>query len=184
MYINGQLNAVRECSPDPITFTGGYDDDKVNIGRFTTTLGSPRYHFKGKLDELCIFSRALSAAEVKQIYNSGITIISIPDPLFVDPVNDDYHLKSERGRYWPEHDVWVLDKQTSPCVDAGDPLSDYSAEPSPNGQRINLGAYGGTPFASMSEWPLEWDWNHDGIVDLDDLAILTNWWLDNVEWDL
>ena len=32
------------------------------------------------------------------------------NPLFVDPNSGDYHLKSERGRYWPEHDVWVLDK--------------------------------------------------------------------------
>jgi len=32
------------------------------------------------------------------------------DPLFVDPDNDDYHIHSERGRYWPEHDIWVLDK--------------------------------------------------------------------------
>ncbi|MCX5636395.1 MAG: hypothetical protein NTX52_01710, partial [Planctomycetota bacterium] len=36
------------------------------------------------------------------------------DPCFVDPNNSDYHLLSQRGRYWPEHDVWVLDKVTSP----------------------------------------------------------------------
>ncbi|MBN1360264.1 MAG: PD40 domain-containing protein [Sedimentisphaerales bacterium] len=35
------------------------------------------------------------------------------DPLFVDPENGDYHLRSERGRYWPEHDVWVLDEVSS-----------------------------------------------------------------------
>jgi hypothetical protein len=27
------------------------------------------------------------------------------DPSFVDPKNGDYHLRSARGRYWPEHDV-------------------------------------------------------------------------------
>jgi hypothetical protein len=73
------------------------------------------------------------------------------DPLFVDPNGKDYHLLSERGRYWPAYDVWVLDKVTSPCLDAGDLQSDYSGEPKPNGGRINLGAYGGTAFASMSE---------------------------------
>jgi len=73
------------------------------------------------------------------------------DPLFVDPNNDDYHLRSERGRYWPEHDVWVLDKITSPCVDGGDPAFEPLDEPRPNGDRINMGAYGGTAFASMSE---------------------------------
>ncbi len=72
------------------------------------------------------------------------------DPLFVDPDNDDYHIRSERGRYWPEHDIWVLDKVTSPCVDAGDPAADISNEPMPNGGRINIGAYGGTTEASLS----------------------------------
>jgi parallel beta-helix repeat protein len=75
------------------------------------------------------------------------------DPLFVDPDSGDYHLRSERGRYWPEHDVWVLDEITSPCVDGGDPTADYSGEPMPNGGRINMGAYGGTPEASLSPAP-------------------------------
>jgi hypothetical protein len=72
------------------------------------------------------------------------------DPLFVDPVGGDYRLASERGRYWPEHDVWVLDKVTSPSVDGGDPGADPLREPMPNGNRINMGAYGGTPQASLS----------------------------------
>jgi hypothetical protein len=72
------------------------------------------------------------------------------DPLFVDPVAGDYRLASERGRYWPEHDIWVLDKVTSPCVDGGDPGADPLREPMPNGSRINMGAYGSTPQASLS----------------------------------
>jgi len=72
------------------------------------------------------------------------------DPLFVDPDGDDYHIRSERGRYWPRFDIWVLDKVTSPCVDAGDPATDVANEPAPNGGRINIGAYGGTVEASMS----------------------------------
>jgi hypothetical protein len=72
------------------------------------------------------------------------------DPMFVDPDNDDYHIRSERGRYWPEHDIWVLDKVTSPCVDGGDPHADTLNEPMPNGGRINIGAYGGTTKASLS----------------------------------
>jgi len=75
------------------------------------------------------------------------------DPLFVGPDTGDYHLRSARGRYWPEHDVWVLDEITSPCVDGGDPTADYSGEPMPNGGRINMGAYGGTAYGSMSEMP-------------------------------
>jgi hypothetical protein len=75
------------------------------------------------------------------------------DPLFADPDGGDYHLRSWRGRYWPAHDVWVLDEMTSPCIDAGDPAADFSAEPSPNGGRINMGAFGGTAYASLMEGP-------------------------------
>ena len=100
------------------------------------------------------------------------------DPIFADPENGDYHLRSQRGRYWPEHDVWVLDKVTSPCIDSGDPTADYSNEPIPNGSRINMGAYGETAYASLSETPcLECDTNHDGVVDMMDYALLAENWL-------
>ncbi|MBN1806539.1 MAG: hypothetical protein JW837_14925 [Sedimentisphaerales bacterium] len=74
------------------------------------------------------------------------------DPLFVDPENGDYHLCSNRGRYWPEHDVWVLDEVTSPCIDGGDPNDKPLNEPLPNGNRINMGAYGGTSQAGLSPY--------------------------------
>ena len=73
------------------------------------------------------------------------------DPLFVDPNNNDYHLRSERGRYWPRHNVWVLDDVTSACVDGGDPAADCSGERKPNGGRVDMGAYGDSAYASMSE---------------------------------
>lgn len=76
------------------------------------------------------------------------------DPLFVDPDNGDYHLKSENGRWDPAADdgtgAWVADSVTSPSIDAGDPGSDFANEPEPNGTRVNLGAYGNTPEASKS----------------------------------
>jgi hypothetical protein len=106
------------------------------------------------------------------------------DPLFADPNNDDYHLLSERGRYWPLHDVWVLDKVTSPCIDGGDPAVDPSGEPIPNGGRINMGAYAGTRYASMSEmqW-LDADVNLDGLVDISDVIELIEKWLEVAGWD-
>ncbi|UCG50244.1 MAG: right-handed parallel beta-helix repeat-containing protein, partial [Phycisphaerales bacterium] len=101
------------------------------------------------------------------------------DPMFVDPANGDYHLLSERGRYRATTDEWLLDRVSSPCIDAGDPASDYSREPEPNGGRINMGAYGGTAYASMSEtWP-PGDLNDDRVVDMLDFAIMAAYWLED-----
>ena len=132
------------------------------------------------------------------------------DPLFADPNNNDYHLKSGAGRWnpilytngdfnndrnidfedldilagywlWTEPEMiadltsdnlvnfadyalfasnwrqigetsedWLVDGVNSPCIDVGDPGSNYSLEPAPNGGRINMGAFGNTEFASKS----------------------------------
>ena len=71
------------------------------------------------------------------------------DPIFADFANGDYHLQSEYGRYLPE-DVWVMDSQTSPCIDSGDPSMHTGREQKSHGGRVNMGAYGGTPYASRS----------------------------------
>ena len=71
------------------------------------------------------------------------------DPLFVHPDAGDFHLRSRGGSL---HDgEWVADWATSPCVDAGDPAAPPGDESEPNGNRLNLGAYGGTAAASRSE---------------------------------
>jgi hypothetical protein len=72
------------------------------------------------------------------------------DPYFADANTDDYHLKSKAGRWEPNCQTWVQDANTSPCIDAGNPNSPIGLEPFPNGGRINMGAYGGTPEASKS----------------------------------
>jgi predicted outer membrane repeat protein len=72
------------------------------------------------------------------------------DPLFADPENGDYHLKSQAGRWDSISQVWVQDDVTSPCIDAGDPPNPVDQEPVPNGGRINMGVYGGTLEASKS----------------------------------
>ncbi len=72
------------------------------------------------------------------------------DPLFADKDRSDYHLKSQWGRYVYASNTWVTDSKTSPCIDAGNSRDDYRGEPTPNGGRINMGAYGGTPYASKS----------------------------------
>ena len=72
------------------------------------------------------------------------------DPLFADPNNGDYHLKSQAGRWNPISGSWVIDEATSPCIDAGDPVTPVGLEPLPNGGIINMGAYGGNAEASKS----------------------------------
>ncbi len=71
-------------------------------------------------------------------------------PMFVEPDNGDYYLQSEYGRYLPEDGVWVTDSQTSPCIDSGHPSMHTGREQKPHGGRVNMGAYGGTPYASKS----------------------------------
>ncbi|WP_406656874.1 disaggregatase related repeat-containing protein [Methanolobus sp. ZRKC2] len=70
------------------------------------------------------------------------------DPLFADSANRDYHLKSVAGR-WSDN-RWVTDTASSPAIDAGKTVSDYSSEPEPNGNRVNIGRYGNTAEASRS----------------------------------
>jgi predicted outer membrane repeat protein len=72
------------------------------------------------------------------------------NPLFADPVNGDYHLKSQAGRWDPASQSWIIDEVSSLCIDAGDPSTPVGSEPLSNGGIINLGAYGGTAEASKS----------------------------------
>ena len=77
------------------------------------------------------------------------------DPLYAASIDTnnpdavDLHLKSEYGRW--NGTAWVTDSVTSPAIDAGKSSSDYSQEPTPNGGRVNIGAYGNTPEASKSQ---------------------------------
>jgi hypothetical protein len=108
------------------------------------------------------------------------------DPYFVDPTNDDFHLKSQAGRWNPESQAWVQDDVTSPCIDAGDPMSPIDWELFPNGGFVNMGAYGGTSEASKTyfggpicETIIAGDINGDGQVNLVDLEIMALHWTDD-----
>lgn len=124
------------------------------------------------------------------------------DPLFSDPgdwdkngtpndpnddyfVEGDYHLQSQAGRWNPVDQTWVQDEVTSPGIDAGDPATPIGWEPFPNGGIVNMGAYGGTNKASKSwfgkpncETPIAGDINGDCIVDMRDLGLMANHWLE------
>ncbi len=99
-------------------------------------------------------------------------------------VNGDYHVRSAAGRWSADDKRWIADTQTSPCIDAGNPDSDWTAELWPHGRRINIGAYGGTAQAGMSLSPvgtaanLNPDVNDvNDWVDFSDMALLSDKWL-------
>lgn len=95
------------------------------------------------------------AISYTDFWNVGFSISSgtgnmSADPFFADAESKDYHLRSTAGRWAAENKRWVIDSQDSPCIDAGDPVNDYSNEQEPNGNRMNLGAYGNTLEASLT----------------------------------
>ncbi|MDD4713552.1 MAG: right-handed parallel beta-helix repeat-containing protein [Bacteroidales bacterium] len=105
------------------------------------------------------------------------------DPLFADIDHSDYHLKSEYGRW--DGTTWVTtDGVTSPCIDAGDPQDTYAKELSPNGFRINMGAYGNTAEASKSpttglkevksDWFTYYKKGNELIICLSELDMMSN----------
>ncbi len=101
------------------------------------------------------------------------------DPCFADPGSGDCHLQSMAGRWDTNSNAWVIDSNHSPCIDTGDPASDWTVEIWPNGQRINMGAFGGTSQASKST-PTGGniaDIDSSGSVDETDLWLLTGAWL-------
>ena len=77
------------------------------------------------------------------------------DPRFHDPANGDFHPRSAVGRYQVGVG-WVADSPEpelpdfSPLIDLGKPRASWSNEPAPNGSRRNIGLYGNTAQASMS----------------------------------
>ena len=101
-------------------------------------------------------------------------------PLFTDDVKGDYHLKSQAGRWDANSGSWVQDEVTSPCIDAEGPDSVWAAELWPHGKQKNMGGYGGTSEASMSQSDIGSIANLDNdvndIVNFADLALFVDRW--------
>ena len=109
--------------------------------------------------------------------------------MFVDVLSRNYRLLSKTGRLFlnssgPDflQNVWVLDKISSPCIDAGDPNSYPMGERVTGGGRVNMGAYGATSYASRSEWLLKGDIDRNGMIDLKDFAVVAGDWLKSAPW--
>jgi hypothetical protein len=96
------------------------------------------------LENNCLFNNAAGNCK-----NCNSTTDIYVNPLFANQKKHDYHLQSTEGRW--NGKKWVKDKVSSPCIDAGYHYSDYSKEPKPNGNRINIGGYGNTIYESKSK---------------------------------
>lgn len=94
-------------------------------------------------------------------------------------IDGDYHLRSQVGRWDENRGLWVVDSETSSCIDVGRPNANWTDELWPHGGRPNLGAYGGTSQASMSLSALGLlaDLDHDEKVGFLDLALFSQNWL-------
>ncbi|MCQ1535233.1 DNRLRE domain-containing protein [Methanosarcina sp. KYL-1] len=118
-------------------------DDHEAAGIWVQDTASGKYAIKSENN--CFYNNAGGS-----YLGPGITRSNdiLTDPLFVNPSKNDYHLKSKSG-HW-DGKTWAADTVSSPCIDGGYTSSDYSNEPEDNGNRINIGRYGNTKYASLS----------------------------------
>jgi hypothetical protein len=66
IYLDGQLQNSATASFSTVL----YNSDPVTIGRDSTSASNTEY-FGGSIDDVRIYNRALSASEIKQLYNLG-----------------------------------------------------------------------------------------------------------------
>jgi len=119
-------------------------------------------------------------------WDSNGTAVDTSDDIWFQ---GDYHLKSQGWRWSKKLGRWSWDDVTSRCIDAGNPgagLVDeaLTLEVDPLNRcgrnlRINMGAYGGTEWASIAPygWILAADLTNDGKVDFFDLACWADYFL-------
>ncbi|MDX6771020.1 MAG: right-handed parallel beta-helix repeat-containing protein [Elusimicrobiota bacterium] len=68
----------------------------------------------------------------------------------VVPGAEDFHPRSQAGRYDPSVPGFVNDGWTAGSLDRGDEQDPVGFETAPNGGRVNMGSYGGTDEASRT----------------------------------
>ncbi len=136
------INCIIWDCPQPVTLSDSSNQQIEDRGSHITI---EYCDIEGGKDSVSISGRYSTLTWGEGNINAG--------PLFVDSAAGDFHLKSEAGRWDPNSESWITDDITSPCIDAGDPNSDWTSEIWPHGERINMGAYGGTQEAGMSTKP-------------------------------
>lgn len=112
----------------------------TNTNSFDIYLASSRFNAKNSIiwssNEKSLFMNGCKIDYLNySIINAGNDGVGniFSDPMFENSNNMNFHLQS-----------------CSPGIDAGDPESEYSNEPVPNGSRVNIGYYGNTDQATQS----------------------------------
>ncbi len=134
---SGYLLTVRNniISNTRTSTAGGY-----GYGIYNLLTGSHSF----VLQNNCLYNN--SGGDYEGVQDSPSDIAA--DPQYANRSAHDYHLKSMYGRW--DGSSWINDTVNSPCIDAGYSFSDYSNEPEDNGDRINIGLYGNSIYASKS----------------------------------
>jgi hypothetical protein len=66
IYVNGQEEGTPTLETRAIDYSGGYQDFKIGVQE--EGHGSLCYHFDGKIDDVRIYGRALSAQEIEELF--------------------------------------------------------------------------------------------------------------------
>jgi len=167
VYVDGELVATKNV----LGKNTGYHAANPKIGKWWDQCNNKNY-FKGKIDALMIFDRALSVEEVEQIYEYGFT--------------DSYHLKADspcvnagdqNGSYSGQKDVdgeqrviWGrVDIGADESVDCNNTTPDAVLTAGPCetylGDTVTLDGSGTTDGGGITKY--EWDFDYNGTFNCD-----------------
>ena len=144
-------SASLKISNSVIHAFGGITNAAIILSKSTLESDYNNYFIEGNTSYAIIEGEPLTG--LPQVYfltTQDVHSISV-DPLFADPDNNDYHPRSEAGRYDPDLQFFVTgDTNYSWIIDTGNPLASFENEPFPNGVRRNIGLFGNSVEASKS----------------------------------
>lgn len=109
-------------------------------------IGNPR--FVTTLDEFLLCIDAENPSYPKLDVSPTEMAFKTDSATFATLMAIDVHERSVTGYYKNNGLLYKDASRTSAAVDAGNPSSDFSCEPSPNGGRVNAGYYGNTSCAA------------------------------------
>jgi len=144
IIINNKTYGIDNQQPSIHTFVLDHNDIYGNKkGDYHNTSSKTDIHIEP------LFAKKSTYSILSPKWKQAIQTWEWRDDLGANEALHSYQLRSKYGRW--DGSKWVKDTQNSPCIDKGNPTSDYTNEPMPNGKRVNLGAFGNLQTASKSK---------------------------------